>query len=203
MALPAACSTAADREQITVRLLDLLAKPFRRAPRETAADRAAWLESAVRGMAAQAHHAQLAQLRTASRSFEAGETPAWVSSWATTAAGINEDLHNQLPTLRARSRNLARNNEWVKRYRIQLVDNVLGSAGIRLQMRLRLQHAAALPNRRARRPWPGGASRKPCMPLPLAQRRNIEQAMPCSAVFIAQSLHGAGARAVHLGGDHV
>ena len=107
MAFPAACSIAADREQITVRFLDLLAKPFRRAPRETAADRAAWLESAVRGMAAQAHHAQLAQLRTASRSFEAGETPAWVSSWATTAAGINEDLHNQLPTLRARSRNLA------------------------------------------------------------------------------------------------
>ena len=73
-----------------MRLLDLLAKPFRRAPRETAADRAAWLESAVRGMAAQAHHAQLAQLRTASRSFEAGETPAWVASWATTAAGIND-----------------------------------------------------------------------------------------------------------------
>ena len=120
-----------------MRFLDILAKPFRRAPRETAADRAAWIDSAVRGMAAQAHHAQLSQLRTASRSFEAGETPAWVSSWATTAAGINEDLHNQLPTLRARSRNLARNNEWVKRYRIQLVDNVLGAAGIRLQMRLR------------------------------------------------------------------
>ena len=120
-----------------MRLLDLLAKPFRRAPRETAAERAAWIDSAVRGIAAQSHREQLAQLRTASRSFEAGETPAWVSSWATTAAGINEDLHNQLPTLRARSRNLARNNEWVKRYRIQLVDNVLGAAGIRLQMRLR------------------------------------------------------------------
>jgi len=75
-----------------VRFLDILAKPFRRAPRETAADRAAWIDSAVRGMAAQAHHAQLSQLRTASRSFEAGETPAWVSSWATTAAGINEGL---------------------------------------------------------------------------------------------------------------
>jgi len=83
-----------------MRLLDLLAKLFRRAPRETAAERAAWIDSAVRGIAAQSHQAQLAQLRTASRSFEAGETPAWVASWATTAAGINEDLHNQLPTLR-------------------------------------------------------------------------------------------------------
>jgi capsid protein len=91
----------------------------------------------VRHLAAQSHQARLACLRTASRSFEAGETPSWVSSWATTAAGINEDLHNQLPAMRARSRNLGRNNEWAKRYRIQLVDNVLGSAGIRLQMRLR------------------------------------------------------------------
>ena len=120
-----------------MRLLDRLVKTFRRPARETAAERAEWIENAVRGVAARAQQEQVARLRHAARSFEGAETPPWVASWATTAAGINEDLQHQLPILRARSRQLARNNEWARRYRLQLVDNVLGVAGIRLQMRVR------------------------------------------------------------------
>jgi len=78
----------------------------------------------------------MADLRVANRSFEAAETPAWTESWPTHAAAINDDLSRQLPTLRARSRGLARNNEWAIGYLIQLDDNVLGEAGIRLQMRM-------------------------------------------------------------------
>lgn len=108
-------------------------------PRETAADRAAWLDSTVRGVVSQIQTQQLSSIRAASRSFEAAETPAWTDSWPTHAANINEDLARQLPTLRARARGMARNNEWAVRYLIQLDDNVLGENGMRLQMRLKLR----------------------------------------------------------------
>lgn len=119
--------------------MGFLARLFNRgaAPsNETAADRAAWIDSAVRVVAQQAQANYLASLRSAQRSFEAAETPAWTESWPTHAAPINDDLARQLPTLRARSRGLARNNEWAIRYLIQLDDNILGEAGLRLQMRM-------------------------------------------------------------------
>ncbi len=106
-------------------------------PRESAAERAAWLDNAVRGAAAQVQGQYLADVRSARRRFEAAETPAWTESWPTSGAAINEDLARQLPTLRARSRGMARNNEWAIGYLIQLDDNVLGEAGIRYQSRLK------------------------------------------------------------------
>ncbi len=105
-------------------------------PRESASQRAAWIDAALGAATSQAAGRHLQGLRQASRSFETAETPSWTDSWSTQTPGINEDLARQLPTLRARSRNLARNNEWAARYLIQLDDNVLGPTGIRLQMRL-------------------------------------------------------------------
>ena len=104
--------------------------------RETPAARAAWLNDTVRTVAAAAQGEALAGLRTARRSFEAAETPAWTESWPTTGAPINDELARQLPTLRARARGLARNAEWAIGYLIKLEDSVLGENGIRLQMRL-------------------------------------------------------------------
>lgn len=115
--------------------MKLLSRIFQ--PRETAADRAAWLDSAVRSATAQVQTQYLAGLREAQRGFEAAETPAWTESWSTSASNINEDLARQLPTMRARARGLARDNEWATRYLIQLDDNVLGEPGLRLQMRLK------------------------------------------------------------------
>jgi lambda family phage portal protein len=91
----------------------------------------------MRSATSRAHDRYLQDLRTAGRSFEAAETPAWTESWATHASNINEDLARQLPTMRARTRGLARNNEWAISYLIKLDDNVLGEQGIRLQMRLK------------------------------------------------------------------
>lgn len=108
------------------------------APKETAADRAAWLDRAVRSVGAQVQGHYLNELRTAQRSFEAAETPAWTDSWPTHGGSINDDLSRQLPTLRARAHGLARNNEWAIRYLLQLDDNILGEQGMRLQMRLTL-----------------------------------------------------------------
>lgn len=103
---------------------------------ESSADRGAWLDTAIQGAAARAHDRYLQDMRTAQRSFEAAETPAWTESWPSHAAPINDDLARQLPTLWARSCGLARNNEWAQRYLIELDDNVLGPVGMSLQMRL-------------------------------------------------------------------
>lgn len=114
--------------------MGLLSRLFTRG--ESAAQRAEWIDSALRSATAQAETEYLRSVRTAQRSFEAAETPAWTDSWPTHAAPINEDLAKQLPTLRARSRAQARSNEWATNYLIKLDDNVLGEHGIRLQMRL-------------------------------------------------------------------
>ncbi|MDP3138186.1 MAG: phage portal protein, partial [Burkholderiaceae bacterium] len=105
-------------------------------PRETAAQRREWIDSTMRAVAAQMQDRVVQDLRSAQRSFETAETPAYTESWSTSAVHINEDLARQLPTLWARSLGLARNNEWAQRYLIELDDNVVGPNGIALQMRL-------------------------------------------------------------------
>lgn len=105
---------------------------------ESAADRAAWLDSAVSAACGAAQESWLRSVRQAQRSFETAETPAWTESWPTHAAPINDDLARQLPTLWARAAGLARNNEWAQRYLIELDDGVLGPNGMPLQMRLML-----------------------------------------------------------------
>ena len=113
--------------------------------RESAADRAEWLNSAVQAVGQRAYSTQVSTARQ-SRSFEAAETPAWTDSWPTHAAPINDDLSRQLVTLRARARGLARNNEWATNYLLKLDDNVLGENGFVLQMRLK--NAAGEPDTR-------------------------------------------------------
>jgi len=112
-------------------ILDLFRK------RETPAQRADWLDGALRNVAGAVQQQQLAALRQSQRSFAAAETPAWVDSWPTTAGPINDDLARQLPTLRARSRAASRNDEWAIGYMLRLDDNVLGEHGMTLQMRLK------------------------------------------------------------------
>lgn len=115
-----------------MRLLDRFFKP-----KETAADRAEWLNTTVRNVALSVQTHNLAALRTASRSFTAAETPAWVDSWPSSSASINDDLARQLPTLRSRARAMSRNDEWAIGYMLRLDDGVLGENGIPLQMRLK------------------------------------------------------------------
>lgn len=103
---------------------------------ETAADRAEWLNTTLQTVGRAVAQQQLVAAHH-SRSFEAAETPAWTESWPTHGSPINEDLARQLPTMKARARGIARNNEWATNYLIKLDDNVLGPTGIRLQMHLK------------------------------------------------------------------
>jgi len=53
--------------------------------------------------------------------------------WIATSRSADEEIKGDLRKLRARARELARNNSYIKRYLRLLVANVLGHAGIRLQ----------------------------------------------------------------------
>lgn len=125
--------------------MGVLSRIFRRNT-ETPADRAEWLDRTTRSVAQAAHQRILTEVRTAARSFETAETPAWTESWPTTAEPINQELSRQLPILWARATGLARNNEWAQRYLIDLDDNVLGPAGIQLQMRVKASNGETYDN---------------------------------------------------------
>lgn len=114
--------------------MGLLARLF--PPRETAADRAAWIDAAFRTAAVRVDTELRAGLREARRSFDAAETTPWTDSWSTTEPPINDALAARLPTLWSRAAGLARNNEWAQKYLLDLDDNVLGVAGIALQIKL-------------------------------------------------------------------
>ncbi|MDR2508173.1 MAG: phage portal protein [Candidatus Accumulibacter sp.] len=101
---------------------------------KNAGERAAWFRGLIQRAAWQTELRQNAVF--SARSFDTAETTPWTESWPMHTAPINEVLSRQLSVLRARSRGLARNNEWAIGYLIQLKDNVLGDAGIPLQVRL-------------------------------------------------------------------
>lgn len=108
-------------------ILDRIRSALR--PKARSSSNAQWLERAIDhaiGNALAAHGA---------RGFDAAQTPEWTASWASGAVDLNADLASGLSTVRNRSRQLAQNNEWAKRFTIQLRNNVLGPSGIQLQMR--------------------------------------------------------------------
>lgn len=129
--------------------MGLLDRIFRSAspatPAETAADRQAWLDRTITAAASQVQVHMHAAIRQAARSFEAAETPAWTDSWPTHCGAINQDLQMQLPTLIARARGIARNNEWAIKYLADLHDNTCGDTGIRMQSRLKKPGPAGKP----------------------------------------------------------
>lgn len=114
------------------------------ASKETAAQRAEWLQTTLRSVAGEVHGRMLHDLRqTAQRNFETAETTPWTESWSTTEVHINDALMRQLPILWTRAAGLARNNEWAQSYLIALDDNVLGPNGIQLQMQLKMPQRKA------------------------------------------------------------
>lgn len=67
------------------------------------------------------------------RAFEAAKISRTLAYWATQVSNINEDLKNDLDSLRARSRDLAQNDTTAKRFLTLQANNVAGSAGFTLQ----------------------------------------------------------------------
>lgn len=71
------------------------------------------------------------------RSFAAAKGGRLSMDWIVAPLSSDAAMQGQLGPLRARSRDLERNNEWVRGFLRTLENNVLGETGITLQMRVR------------------------------------------------------------------
>jgi lambda family phage portal protein len=73
--------------------------------------------------------------RALKRSYDAGRIDRLTADFGGTNTSANFELRRSLRVIRARSRNLARNNDYVKQFLRMVRDNVSGPAGIKLQAR--------------------------------------------------------------------
>jgi lambda family phage portal protein len=70
------------------------------------------------------------------RNYAAAQVNRLTQGWTTTSLSANGDVHASLDTLRARSRQLGRDNEYVKRYLGLVATNIIGSTGFNMQARV-------------------------------------------------------------------
>lgn len=71
------------------------------------------------------------------RDYEAASTGRLFSSWLTGTRSADAEIRYGLKTLRARSRDLAANSDYARKYLKMVVANVVGPHGIKLQVRAR------------------------------------------------------------------
>lgn len=71
----------------------------------------------------------------AQRRFEAATVDRLTASWLTTQASLDHDLRTSLDRVRARSRDLFKNNEYAVKFGRMVVNNVVGPEGFTLQSR--------------------------------------------------------------------
>lgn len=74
--------------------------------------------------------------RTVQRAFEAAAINRLVASWVGTSASIDQELRGDLDRLRMRARDLAANNDYVKRFLSMAARNIVGPTGFTLQARV-------------------------------------------------------------------
>jgi lambda family phage portal protein len=70
------------------------------------------------------------------RRFNAAKHDRLSADWLATENSLNEELRSDLTRLRSRGRNLVQNNDYAVKFRGMVTDNIIGPAGIRLQMRV-------------------------------------------------------------------
>lgn len=70
------------------------------------------------------------------RRFEAARMDRLTADWFATVNSLNQELQYDLDKLRARGRQLVNNNDYAARFSTMVRNNIVGSGGIRLQMRV-------------------------------------------------------------------
>lgn len=70
---------------------------------------------------------------TGRRRFEAAAINRLTAGWQTESASLNDDILHSLGRLRARSRDLRKNNEYAAKYVRMVSDNVIGAQGVLFQ----------------------------------------------------------------------
>lgn len=75
-----------------------------------------------------------ARPRQGARAFEAGASDRLVQSWTRTDLTVNQSLYRDLKTMRARSRDFFRNNEYGRKFASLVRTNVVGPSGFSLKV---------------------------------------------------------------------
>lgn len=70
------------------------------------------------------------------RRFEAARLDRTTANWLATEASINEELRSDLNALRKRGRQLVNNNDYARKFRGMVENNIIGPGGIRLQAKV-------------------------------------------------------------------
>lgn len=70
------------------------------------------------------------------RRFEAARLDRLAADWLATTNSINQELQGDLDRLRNRGRQLVNNNDYARKFRGMVENNIVGPAGIRLQVRV-------------------------------------------------------------------
>lgn len=76
------------------------------------------------------------QPRQLQRAFHAARIDRLTADWMATNASINQELRSDLDRLRSRGRELVNNNDYARRFRGMVQNNIVGPGGIRLQVRV-------------------------------------------------------------------
>jgi lambda family phage portal protein len=72
----------------------------------------------------------------AQRNYAAAAVNRLTQGWSTISASANSDIHRSLDAVRARSRKLANDDEYVKKWLAMVTTNVVGPVGFRFQARV-------------------------------------------------------------------
>lgn len=72
----------------------------------------------------------------ARRSFAAARVDRLTAGWLATQNSINNELRGDLDRLRARSRDLSKNNDYARKFKKMVTTNVVGPVGFKLQARV-------------------------------------------------------------------
>ena len=75
--------------------------------------------------------------KVAVRDFAGALSSRLTNDWLANITTADSEIRSNIKTLRARCRELERNNDWVRRYFKLLENNVLGHCGVGLQMKIR------------------------------------------------------------------
>lgn len=101
----------------------------------TAPKRAGLVQRIGQALAGWAGAAPAPAARPQRRSYAAAQVNRLTEGWTTTSLSANADIHASLDSLRARSRQLFRDDPYAKKFGTLVATNVVGAAGFQLQAR--------------------------------------------------------------------
>jgi lambda family phage portal protein len=135
--------------------------------------------------------------RQQTRRFAGARISRTEADWLATNQAINQELRQDLDKLRARGRDLVKNNDYAKKFSGMCADNIIGSGGVRLQMRV--EDAPGKPDRMANAAIEG-AWRRWCSNADITGQQDLRGlcaglmgAMPSDGEFLVREVMGEAA----------